>query len=251
MIYLRNKLPYQLHWCGGKPSRCIFIIFWAALAALVFFNKTSALLHNALIGTTVFLLPDRIALQESKNNLFAAMQISQMVAENEKLREALMIAGKYRIIPARVKLGGGYLFLDSLLIDEGLNAGIKEGDAVVTENNILIGVISSAGNNWSKVKKTGSLGEKVVLVAADGLAAGVIFEAAGVGGGELIAEFPTVRNSPVIKAGDIVRWGGNQDFIAGLVDKVDFDENNFVGKITIISAAPPFAAAVRIVSENK
>ena len=242
MIYLQNKPSRQFRWCAGKPSRCVFIVFWAALVALVFFNKTNALLHSAFVGTAAFLLPDRVALEESKNNLLSMMQIRQVVLDNKKLREALGLSEKHRFIPARVKFDGGYLFLDSILINEGLNAGIKEGDAVVTENNILIGSVSSIGKNWSKVKKTGSLGEKLTLVASDGQAAGVIFEAVGLGGGELIAEFPITLQSPIIKVGDTVRWGQNNDFIAGLVDNIDFNENNSLDRATIISASPLFMA---------
>lgn len=237
MTYLQNK----------KPARRYIIILWAALAALVFFNKSRAIIQNAIVQTEMFLLPERVALKESINVLAFLEQVKALKSENQKLKEALGAQSNRRSIPARVKFGGGYLFTDSVFVDEGLNAGIKENDIVLTESNILIGRIAAAGKNWSKVETAAGIGQKLTLVGEHPNSG---FEAKGLGGGELAAELP-LRLGSVFKPGDVVRWAENYNYVVGLVDKVDFKEGSSFVKLLINSPISPTALTwVKIVSNN-
>src|SRR3989344_1854439 len=125
MIYLPNKPPHQKFWCGGKKSYTL-IILWAVLVALVFFNKSHALIQNIIVKTSMFLVPERLAQKDSANIALFLEQIRALKFENN-----------------------------------------KENNIVVTENNVLVGQVEAVGANWSKIKKTGSLGQRLTLIGED------------------------------------------------------------------------------------
>ncbi|OGF50330.1 hypothetical protein A3G55_03565 [Candidatus Giovannonibacteria bacterium RIFCSPLOWO2_12_FULL_44_25] len=246
MIYLPNKPPHQKFWCGGKKSYTL-IILWAVLVALVFFNKSHALIQNIIVKTSMFLVPERLAQKDSANIALFLEQIRALKFENNKLKTALEIQNHYRVIPAKIKFGGGYLFIDYVFADEGAKSGIKENNIVVTENNVLVGQVEAVGANWSKIKKTGSLGQKLTLIGED---PNLSFDAVGLGGGELAAELPA-RLSAVFKPGDTLRWAENPNYTVGLIDKIDFKEGNPFGKILIVSPISPSAVIwVNILPNN-
>lgn len=248
MNYLQNKPPHQWNWCGGKKS-CALIILWLALLALVFFNKSYALLQNTAVRATMFLLPERAALRESVNNLMFLEQLGALRLENQRLKEALGAqgAGKSSFIPARIRFGGDYLFVDSFFLDEGLSSGVLENNVVLAEGGILVGRVVAAGDSWSKVEKTGSLGQKLALSSPD---YNLSFEAVGLGGGEFLAELPA-RIVSAFKPGDILRDAENADYIAAVVDKIDFSRNDPFGKLFMAAPASFSASAwVKIIPNN-
>lgn len=241
MNYLQNKRKRRF----GAAAR---ITLWLALLVLVFFNKSYGLLQNAAVKTAMFLLPERSALLESLNNIVYLEQLGALRQENQKLKEALGArgAGKNSFIPAMVRFGGDYLFVDSFFLSEGMASGIRENSIVLTQNDILVGRVVAAGGGWSKVEKTGSLGQKLALFSPD---YNLSFEAVGIGGGELLAELPEQVGS-LFKPGDIVRSAENPDYIVGVVDGVDFTESNPFGKVFIVAGAAPAPAWVKVILNN-
>lgn len=210
------------------------LIFWLALAVLVFFNGSRSFLKSLSLQTILFLAPEVISPGESRQNLAIVLELKRLKEENGKLKLILGIKNQERIIPARIKLGGGYLFTDVLVLDKGLEAGVKVGDTVSAEDNVFLGLVSEAGNGWSKILPTGYAGEKIILRKKPiaGSAESAVFEAFGMGGGEIKAELPASLN---FKAGDPLYWGENSDLIVGFVDKVLTDNEGGVQRVFIVS----------------
>jgi len=224
-------------------------IFWAALLALFFFSGSRAFIKNLIVKTSLFLAPEREFRQASRESLALLIKIRDLEKENAKLKKALSINGKIRLIPANVVFGGGYLFFDVLLINQGENAGIKIGDLVTYQNKILIGRIAEVGADWSKAAILGRLGDKITL-RQDFLEniQSVPIEAAGRGGGELQMEIPAETN---LKIGDIFRSAENPNYIAAVVDKISSESDGQFKEIGLISLlSPVLLYEVDIVSKN-
>ena len=227
MIYRQNKRE--------DNSKVYFsVIFWLALAVLVFFNGSRSFLKSLTLRTILFFAPEAVSRDESRQNLALILELKRLKEENGKLKQILGVKNQARIIPARIKLGGGYLFTDVLVLDKGLEAGVKVGDVVSAEDNILIGLVSEAGNGWSKILPAGYAGEKIILrkKPVAGSAESAVFEAFGMGGGEIKAELPASLN---FKAGDPLYWGENSDLIVGFVDRVLTDNEGGIQRVFIVS----------------
>ena len=210
----------------ANPKIYISAVFWLALAVLIFFSGSRAFLKNVVAKTALILIPERAALEASRQNLVTALELRNLKVENAKLKTALNLKSKNKIIPARIKFGGGYIFSDVFFIDEGANANIKPGDFIISLNNVFLGKVIETGSNWSKAASPGRWGEKILLKK------NVVFEAIGLGAGELKAELPLGIN---LKAGDELYWGEEPAYIAGLVDKIIAGESGEPEKAIILN----------------
>lgn len=227
MIYPQNK--------KRNSNKIHFgLIFWLALAALVFFSGSRSFLKSLGLRTILFLAPEAVQRDESRQNLALILELTRLKEENKELQRMLGIKNQKRTIPAKIKLGGGYLFTDVLVLDQGLEAGVRAGDAVSAEDNVLVGLVSEAGSGWSKVLPTGYAGEKIILrkKPVAGSAESAVFEAQGIGGGEIKAELPASLD---FKAGDPLYWGENSNLIGGLVDRVLADNESKIQRVFIVS----------------
>lgn len=122
----------------------------------------------------------------------------------------------YSAQPVSVLVSPGFVFSDSLLISGGTAYGTQKEDVVISSGGIAVGVVTEIGEKWSKAALLSRLGNVVVLRA--GNAKEIVFEARGIGGGELRAELPSAI---MLRAGDTVWLGSDPTYIAGLVDTVD------------------------------
>ena len=177
------------------------------------------------------------------------VKIRDLERENIKLKTALGINGKIRLIPANVVFGGGYLFSDIILINQGENAGIKIGDIVTYQNKILIGRVAEVGADWSKTALLGSLGDKITLRqdSSENIQS-VPVEAVGRGGGELQMEMSAETN---LKIGDIFRSAENPEYIAGVVDKISYEFGGQFKEISVFSPlSPVLLNEIDIISKN-
>lgn len=216
---------------------------------MVFFSGSRAFVKNLIIKTSLFLAPERESRQASREGLALLIKIQDLEKENVKLKKALGVGGKTRLIPANVIFGGGYLFSDAILMNQGENAGIKIGDLVTYQNKILIGRVAEVGADWSKAALLGRVGDKITL-RQDALenTQSVPVEATGQGGGELRMEMPAEAN---LKIGNIFRSAESPEYIAGVVDKISFEFGGGFKEISIVSPlSPVLLNQVDIVSKN-
>ena len=224
-------------------------IFWAALLALFFFSGSRGFIKNLIVRASFFLAPEMESRQSSRESLALLVKIRDLERENIKLKTALGIDGKIRLIPANVVFGGGYLFSDIILINQGENAGIKIGDIVTYQNKILIGRVAEVGADWSKTALLGSLGDKITLRqdSSENIQS-VPVEAVGRGGGELQMEMSAETN---LKIGDIFRSAENPEYIAGVVDKISYEFGGQFKEISVFSPlSPVLLNEIDIISKN-
>ncbi|KKT57414.1 MAG: hypothetical protein UW81_C0024G0017 [Candidatus Giovannonibacteria bacterium GW2011_GWC2_44_9] len=216
---------------------------------LVFFGGSRGFIKNLIIKASLFLVPERESRQASNQALALLIKIRDLERENLKLKKALGVNGKNRLIPANIVFGGGYLFSDILFINQGENAGIKIGDLVTYQNKILIGRITEVGADWSKAALLGHVGDKITL-RQDALEniQFVPMEATGRGGGEFQMEMPAETN---LKIGDIFRSAENPEYIAGVVDRISSEFDEPFKEISVISpVSPVLLDEVDIISKN-
>lgn len=74
--------------------------------------------------------------------------------ENERLRELLNLQQKrkdFSFQSARVAERSTDNWSNTLTLGKGTNAGLAEGDCVITETGALVGVITAVGFNWASV----------------------------------------------------------------------------------------------------
>lgn len=74
--------------------------------------------------------------------------------ENERLRELLNLQQKrkdFSFQSARVAERSTDNWSNTLTLGKGTNAGLTEGDCVITETGALVGVITAVGFNWASV----------------------------------------------------------------------------------------------------
>lgn len=225
------------------------MVFWTAISMLIFFSASRAFIKNLVIKTSLFIAPERIREQESGQNLAFLLKIRDLSRENLRLKNILNIKNKARLIPANVIFGGGYLFSDVILINQGENAGIKIGDLVTYGDKILIGRILEVGVYRSKAALLGHLGDKIVLrqdLSENSQA--IPIETAGRGAGELQAEIPAEVN---LKIGDMFRSAENPEYLVGVIDKITAEASNQFKTITIIAPiAPSLLYEVTVVSKK-
>lgn len=115
-----------------------------------------------------------------------------------------------------ILLGPGFVFSDSLIVSGGAVFGTQKDDLVVSPDGIVVGVVTEVGAEWSKAALFSRLGNTVVLRA--GNEKEIVFEAHGIGGGELRAELPS---AVALRTGDTLWLGIRPMYVAGLVDTID------------------------------
>ena len=202
----------------GALEGMLKIVFWLALSALIFFTESRAFIKSAILGSFIFLAPEKELLGESQRGLLLMLKIRDLAAENRNLKNALGIKNTDKVLPAKVIFKSEVLFADTILVDLGENAGVQVDDWVVAQDKIIVGNVVETGKNWSKAAAVGRIGDKIFL-RQDILENPQSFpvEFVGAGAGELRAEVPAKTN---LKAGSVFRLAEKPDYIVGLVENV-------------------------------
>lgn len=191
----------------------------AVIFTLFFLTAVQRFLKLRSYQIIDFLAPERAELEKSRDQLAMLFRIRDLETEKKKLTEFLGKKNDQNIIPLKVGFGGGYLFLDTFFLKGGEGL-VKTGDSVL-KDGIFLGKIIETGNNWAKFKSIGSLNERATFRA--GAAKDIVFDAEGIGGGELRAEFPS---SIALNVGDPVWWGEDPQYLAGFIDRVQSRETS-------------------------
>ena len=201
---------------GRKKTIVKILPALVMVAVLIFFSRTSG--SRRLIGGTVGFLASvlrsahGIALvlhggsagtdvrsTESETSRFAR---EALTSENEILRRALGLKGETHgaiktanVLHASEAFGNGFLILD-----QGVDEGIGEGDIVVTPERILVGTIQEAGTGFSKVALAANPGQ-----AYDGevVPLGVHTLLRGLGAGTFSLDL--IPDDRMVRRGDLVR----------------------------------------------
>ncbi len=233
--------PVKKTWKRGAHLPQALLL--AVLAVLLIWSPTRALFETLVIKSAGWMRPERANQLKSLSDVLLLERIKDLKSENDRLRGNLNLSREI-VKPAKVVLGGGYLFADVLILNEGREAGIKIGDIVFTPENILVGKVAEAGPGWSKVRPISALGEKTVLRGGNNK--GLVFEAEGRGLGEIEGALsPNLQ----IRPGDVLWWGEDQQIIAALVDRVDGAPSAPFYKIIMVSPLKLFSISDVLVVE--
>jgi rod shape-determining protein MreC len=108
-----------------------------------------------------------------------------------------------------VRLG---ILEQTFLIDRGLEAGIKTGQAVITGSGILIGQIQQVGSKFAKARLLTHLNSAVAVETLDSKVSGV-----ATGTAKVLELKITDVNQARPKVGELVRTKSSQDIPAGLL----------------------------------
>ncbi len=166
-------------------------------------------------------LKDELEKSKQQSELFATLQ-----AENEELKNILgRKSQKEKLILSAVLVKPFFSPYDTLIIDVGSNAGIKEGDTVIADGDTHIGYIKEVYGNSSKVVLYSSNGEVVkVLIGPNNIEK----EAKGIGAGNFLIEAPVESG---ISEGDTIVIPSISTNVFGIVEKIEKKENDSIEKV--------------------
>ena len=159
---------------------------------------------------------------------------ANLAREVESLEAALAFrdAAHQKLIGARVLAYTDEFGRESLLIDQGVDAGVKKGDVVVDAHKVLVGEVSDAGNNSSEVAVASNAGLTFSAILLPG---GGNVLARGMGGRtlsiELIPRNTSIRRGDFVARATAGAGGRERSIAAGVI----------VGEVS--GAAGGFAAA--------
>ena len=169
-------------------------------------NSISEKLNNIKLflisKNTLYLENQALRLKLSENDARMA-NYNSVILENLNLKETLgRKNSKTNMILAAILSKPNQSPYDTLVIDAGMEQGVKEGNTVFALGNIPIGVIAKIYPHSSKVVLFSSSGEKTQAVTPPG---NVYLELVGRGGGnfEMIipADFKLARGDEIVLPG--------------------------------------------------
>lgn len=103
---------------------------------------------------------------------------------------------------------------DTLIVDVGMEEGVREGDTVAAYDDLIIGIVGEVMRHSSIVKLFSSPGEEIDVTLGDESTTAV---ARGVGGGNFEVELPRGVD---ISPGDVVSFPSISKEVAGVVEKI-------------------------------
>lgn len=109
---------------------------------------------------------------------------------------------------------------DTLLVDAGLESGVKKNMEVYSADKFILGRIEDVFPNSSSARLFSFPGEPMEVVFVN---TGLVATATGIGGGNFIAQIPA---SEKVQSGETVQTTGLYPSIIGEVGKVEINEAN-------------------------
>lgn len=148
-----------------------------------------------------------------------AMLLDTLRSENENLKALLGRNAKGTFVIGVILARPPAALYDTLVIDAGSSDGIKVGDKVYAEGDVLLGDIAEVSSHQSKVSLYSSPGRVTpVLFGTTTIAA----EATGKGGGNFMTRLPA---KTLISSGEIVTMPQIHAHTFGVVEDVTLDSS--------------------------
>ncbi len=181
------------------------------------------------------LIDENLSLKDQNKKLLSELALqTELREQNELLKETLKMGppAGYRLVDAKTynlefTPDGHYI-----LINKGLNDGIKKGDIVMSPSKVLIGRVSDVNDNSSKVIMVTDPNTKITIRLLNK-------EIAGIARGDLDAglKLDFITQNDEITDQDIVVTSGNDLFPAGLivgtVSKISTDNSSLFKKVEV------------------
>lgn len=158
------------------------------------------------------------------------LNYNSILDENTKLKEILGRKGEKTVMTlASILAKPNQSFYDTLIIDAGINQGIKVGDVVFALGNAPIGRIAEVFSNSSKVILFSNPGEKTDVVVSG---KDVFMQAVGRGGGNFEIILP---RDFVIEKDTEVDLPGINHYALGIVRAITSDPRDSFQKALLVS----------------
>ena len=201
------------------------------------FSPVQAVTYGAFSIVTGFGQNSEIQTLKSQNLSLTKQLVDQnkLIGDNKALRDQFQTADpkSQNLLPADVIGAPGFMpgfsVPESLILNRGENDGVKLGDAVVYQNN-LVGRVTQVLANSSNVTLVTNSSSQFIAQTSETKARGVV---KGEGGGELILD--NVVLSDNLKTGDFVLSGISSDIIVGKITAVSKNPSDLFQKAEVKS----------------
>jgi len=141
-------------------------------------------------------------------------RLEELDKENEFLRRSLNI----KVPPSFTKIHGSIFSLSSapsgfqVLLNKGSNDGVAVEDIVITNEQVLVGIVQEVQPSFSKVKLTNSPGSEIMGRILGASTTGIVQ-----GNADGFLHFELIVEGEDIKEGDVVVSSGRDNFPASLI----------------------------------
>ncbi len=144
---------------------------------------------------------DKAAIERVGKTESLTLEVEKLRETNQALKKLLSFKEEsgFSIKGARVLLYFRELGGEVLVIDQGRDAGVKKGDLVIDENRLLVGVVSEAGGNISKISIASNIGTAYEVLV---LPLGVSSLARGIGARAISLDL--IPGDVPLRRGDLV-----------------------------------------------
>jgi rod shape-determining protein MreC len=199
------------------------------------FAPFQALTYQTFVKITDFGQNSQIASLKAQNLALIKQLVdkNKLVGDNKALRDQFQTVSpkSTNLVPADVVGAPGFIpdlsVPEVLILDRGANDGVKVGDAVVYENN-LVGKITQVTANLASITLLTNSSSLFTVKTLETQAQGVV---KGQGGGKVILDNVVLSDS--LKKDDLVLTKGDVN-----IQNSGFPPDLTVGKITSISKNP-------------
>ncbi len=169
---------------------------------------------------------------ENRALLSQNLRLLELKKENKALREALGISSERNLKLILGQVVGTDISRDTIQIDKGSGEGIRKGLAVISQEKVLVGMVSRVFNDFSDIQlvsnRKSSFSAKIVRTSPEGGSGPAVKEEAeGIvkGEGNLRLYFNLIPKKEEIRKGDLIVTSalGNilpPGFLVGRVKKV-------------------------------
>ena len=172
--------------------------------------------------------------------------------ENERLRELLNLQQKrkdFAFQSARVAERSTDNWSNTLTLGKGTNAGLAEGDCVITETGALVGVITAVGFNWASVSTVIDPSSELGGIVNRTYSAGVLEgDFSLMGQGKLKLSY--LPDSAQLVSGDEVLTSGKggvypSGLVVGTVDGV-FTDPSGINRYAVVTPAAQLSELIEV-----
>lgn len=181
----------------------------------------------SIISSKRSLILENRRLDEELNKMKADLSVDKIIRkENENLKALLgRNVAERKTVLAAVLVRPSISPFDVIIIDAGIDKGVKAGNRVLYKDSFTIGEVEEIYDRSSKVKMYSSPGEKFLALVGERL---VQVEAEGLGGGNFSAKLP---RDIEVNEGDAAVVPSISTAIFGFVQKIELNPTDSFQKI--------------------
>jgi len=160
-----------------------------------------------------------------------ALEADSLKRENERLRKLLELKAAhedYQLVDGYIIARSSGDWVSTLTLNRGASAGIQVGMCAITENGVVVGLITEVGSNYCVVTTVMDSSIGISATIADTGYAGIVTGGYSSGHGELL-RMEYLRSDALIRNNDQVVTAGStvypRNLILGHVEDAGYEEN--------------------------